>query len=178
MNITGNGKKKWDKEAYVYPHLEDFHPMVSYALTVSPNALLRGDSVIECVNEVYSKIMPCFVRSSYTIRPEISTKSTILHYHGTIMWNDRKDITNFYWYNIHQLKSLCTFTIKTIDKPEDWHQYCVKQRLHMKEFMTQFNLRYRLTHNIKSPYIKVIRKTTNPLDVMVSRLTSGAVNVK
>lgn len=161
-----NGKTPWQdhKEAYVYPSLEDFHPMVDYALTISPNQLLRSDSVLECVIEVFSKIMPCFPRAEWIIRPEISTKSTILHYHGIVRWEHRKDITNFYWYNIRQLKALCTFTIKTIDDMDVWHTYCIKQRLHMKEFAQQFNIRYRLTSLHKSPYVKVIKKVNNPLD--------------
>lgn len=175
MNILPNGKKKWQKEKdpYVYPHLEDFHPMVNYAITISPSQLLRADSLVESVNDIFSSIMPCFRGTEYSIRPEISTKSTILHYHGIIQWNNRMDITNFYWKEIRKLKAMCTFTIKTIDNMEDWHKYCIKQRLHMKEFLLSCNLRYRLTNLHKSPYIKIKRPSTNKINPLDRIMVAG-----
>lgn len=169
MNLLANGKAKWHekKDPFVYPHLEDFHPLVYYAVSISPNHLMRGmegNSLVEAVSDLFNQIMPCFAGAEYVIRPEISTKSTILHYHGTIMWKNRMDITNFYWRDIRRLKSMCTFTIKTIDNPDDWHKYVIKQRLHMKDWMQSQNIRYRLTQNNKSPYVKIKNNKVSPLD--------------
>lgn len=169
-------------DRWLYPSLEDFHPLTFYALTISPNHFVTGDSdtgMTEHVTGVFTDILPLFTKADYVLRPEISTKSTLLHYHGTIMWSDRMAITQFYWYTMRALKTICTFTIKPIDSNEKWHDYCVKQRLHMKPFMQSLNLRYRLTNGLKSPFVKTKRSLKDVLspelgkqekDTIISRL--------
>jgi len=142
MNTKPYGTKQWvvsQKVAHEYPHLEDFHPLVDYALSISPNNLIRSDVLTECVVNVYADIMPLFMKGTYIIRPEISTKSTILHYHGVLRFEDRDDITRFYFYMIPKLKSVCSFSIKGIDDMDVWIKYCKKQRLHMKSFCYKHN---------------------------------------
>lgn len=157
MNTQLAGNQKWGnkKDAYDYPTLENFHPMCTYALTISPISILRSDILTECVANVSCDILPLFCKAEYELRPEISTKSTILHYHGTLKFPNHMEITKFYFYTIQKLKSVCTFTIKPIDDISIWSLYCKKQRLHMKPFVNSFNIRYKLTHSDKSIYIKV-----------------------
>lgn len=157
---TTTGGTQWGhkKDAYDYPSLEDFHPLVSYAITISPSAQMRSDSVTECVSNISADILPFFKNAEYVLRPEISTKSCILHYHGTLLFPCRDDITKFYFYLITKLKCLCTFTIRPISDFPVWDQYCKKQRLHMKPFLAEYNLRYKLTHSIKSIFVKQIKK--------------------
>lgn len=166
MNIPTGGTPNWHiqgyqnkKPQYEYPSLEDFHPLVTYAITISPNPLLRSESLIECVGSVHCDILPLIsYGAEYTLRPEISTKSTILHYHGTILFPSREGVTHFYFYNIVKLKSVCTFVIKPIEDDIIWDKYCKKQRLHMKPFLNGNNLRYKLQHSDKSIYIKPVKK--------------------
>jgi len=148
------------KPQYEYPSLEDFHPLVAYAITISPNEVIRSDSLIECVTNIYCDILPLFKQygCQFTLRPELSTQNQILHYHGTILFPTRDGVTHFYFYNIVKLKSVCTFVIKHIDEMDTWIRYCKKQRLHMKPFTTENNLRYKLTETDKGALVKPVKK--------------------
>lgn len=181
MTTTQPGISRWNphKEKYVYPCLEDFHPLTFYALTINPNDLIHSESdqVTEVVNAVFADILPFFYKAEYVLRPEISTKSNLLHYHGTIMFSERDDITKFYWYIIRKLKTVCTFTIKPIADQNDWHVYVIKQRLHMKPFMQSMNLRYRITNSHKSPYVKTKQQKVymDPLDPEKGKTTTPII---
>lgn len=141
------------KDKYDYPKLESLKPSETYALTISPSPMLQKTSLFENYNTLIEQILaPHFNKfSKYTLRPEISTKSTQFHVHGNIKFNSYNDLLTFYAFHISKLKDLCTFTIKPITS-YDWHIYVRKQRHIIKPYInSNYNtLKTVLSYKIKN----------------------------
>lgn len=116
------------KVQHEYPHLEAIEIGTQYAITVSPAD--RKSSYLE-FRDIMIDILNDF-KGQYKVYPEISTENQNWHVHGYIIFKDQFEIMNFYL-NIAQLKSKCSFKIRTIDTGDfidaiQWYMYCKKQK--------------------------------------------------
>lgn len=125
------------KDKYDYPKLESLNHHTIYALTINPSPLFQKTSLYENYLNITQNILePHFDKfTTYTLRPEISTKTTLYHVHGTVKFNSLNDLFTFYAFHISKLKDLCTFTIKPITT-YDWTIYCLKQRHIIKPYIS------------------------------------------
>jgi len=137
--------KTFSKLAHVYPHLEDIILHKKYALTINPQ---HQDKSLTCAYFDHQKLLNDGLAkySVFELRPEFSTKSTKLHYHGTIEFTSSKALCSWYFHKIPELKEQCTFTIVPITD-YDWYLYCIKQRHHMKPYFQSVNLPYKINNN-------------------------------
>jgi len=128
--------------------LEDITVGKNYALTISPNLQTKSfsESYLHHMDQIYKLLSP---NTTYKLRPEISTKSTILHFHGVIKFNKSINIPAFYYHTIPLLKEYCTFTIKPISDHE-WYLYCIKSRHIMKPYLCHLKLPYKIYSNMTS----------------------------
>jgi uncharacterized protein YvpB len=144
INTNQLRETTFSKLAHEYPHLEDIQLNIPYALTINPS--FQHHSFIEsyCAHQ---QILSDTLKgnSTFKLRPEISTKSTRLHYHGTITFHSHKHLVAFYFHQIPKLKDNSTFSIKPIQDYE-WYLYCIKQRHHMKPYLAYTNLPYKITN--------------------------------
>lgn len=117
-----------------YPHLEDIVVGKDYALTINPARQLPEFvlTYLEHKEFIESHLLGS---ADYTLRPELSTKSTRLHWHGTLRFKSHRHLVSFYYVWIPRLKDHCNFSIKPIDDWQ-WKLYCIKQRHHMKSFIS------------------------------------------
>lgn len=147
MNIFKSQLKEYAfRERFLYPKLEDFQLNTNYAFTISKESTTR--SIHETVQEyedIFTLLRGC--NTIFTLRPELSTKSINLHYHGTLMFPTTTSLYKFYWSTIKLLKELCTFTILPIsqEEPWQWYLYTIKQRWIMKPFFHSNNIQYKIT---------------------------------
>lgn len=63
---------------------------------------------------------------SLTLHVEISGGSR-LHVHGVISWKTKKQVREFFLYDIHVLRKKFTYEIDTIKDNKEWMTYCTKQ---------------------------------------------------
>jgi len=160
----------FNKVAHKYPPLEEIQPHVSYALSISP--MIQKHSVIEqhgCDELIFEILAK---HSSIKLYPELSTKTTRWHYHGFITFNSEINISSFYFYSIHKLKELCTFTIIPIESIEEWTLYIFKQR-HLMYYLClknqcPYQIQYRQglfkPHNTIHSHHSKAPLNANPLD--------------
>lgn len=158
-------KENFGKQKFDYPKLEDLNPNVTYALTISPAPVYQKNSMFENYEFLRALLKDNFDGlCQYTLRPEISTKSTHFHVHGDIKFTSSNNIFKFYAFKIKNLKDFCTFTIKPIMKTDpiesiQWCLYCLKQRHIIKPYLTEtynnkkINLPYKIT-NLNAPPIR------------------------
>lgn len=130
------------KERFIYPHLEDIVVGKDYAFTISPKIQMRSftETYLSHMDQIHKLLSP---NVDYKLRPEISTQSTILHFHGVIRFKRAVKISAFYYHTIPLLKDFCTFTIKQIEDYE-WYLYCIKSRHIMKSYLEHCRLPYKL----------------------------------
>lgn len=129
------------KEQWVYPSLEGMFPGLWYELTINPKmtSLSQSWTQYRDIIQWFHKHVKPILFGTFVMIPEMSHKSTKVHFHGKIRWADYLALVNFYLH-IHQLKDLCTFTIWEYAHFEagkhgdygDWMAYAYKQ-----EFFTQ-----------------------------------------
>jgi len=81
--------------------------------------------------------------AQFDLRPELSTESNKLHFHGYIAFENSDKLSAFYFITIPHLKELCTFTLVPIEDHWIWYLYCRKQR---------HNLKHYIQHCCKRPY--------------------------
>lgn len=141
------------KERNLYPPLEEIVPHLQYALSLSPD--LVSKAYIEQYRHFEERIRPCLV-GNVILRPELSTKSTRWHYHGTISFDNYVQITAFYQH-LSVLKEHSTIVLAEIDT-FDWYLYCIKQRAHIKSYI---NANYNVKKQVVPYKIKFSKKTTH-----------------
>lgn len=150
MNSKTIRESTWGKEKFEYPKLEEIVINRDYAFTINVAPAYQKTSFFENQMQLMD-ILADLVRpyAKYEMRPEISTKSTLYHAHGTINFPSYSKLLQFYAFKIKQLKEFCTFTIKDIDDWR-WHVYCRKQRHIIKPYLAhtydKIYLPYRMTH--------------------------------
>lgn len=145
------------KERYIYPHLEDIIPFKRYAFTINPKPTLMKSFTetyihyTECIGQLLNLD---FIR--YELRPEISTNSTLLHFHGTIEFTRAFHIPSFYFHTIPRLKDFCTFAIENIFSWE-WSYYIRKQRHMMKPYVqNSCHLPYHISSKINPDLTRIL----------------------
>lgn len=141
INILREDSKK---SAFEYPHLEEILVGKPYALTINP--AYQHTSFTDSYITHMDTISLFFPYANVVLRPEISTKTTRLHYHGTVTFKKYSLIAPFYYFIIPKLKDQCTFTIKPIADYE-WSLYCVKSRHIMRPYLENIKLPYKITNS-------------------------------
>lgn len=119
-------------EPYVYPKLEELMTRGTWAISMNPGT---SNSYLEFYRDSEQHFKKIFNNISLDLRPEISTKSQLWHWHGYITFHRNIDYVNFYLH-IKELKDFCTFAIKPIDSWE-WFVYIRKQRPVIKPYINK-----------------------------------------
>lgn len=142
-----NYDKENGKPRFEYPHLDQIVVGRRYAITINPERITSKsftETYVYCMDMITKLLNP---NVSYILRPEISTKSTMLHFHGDIKFVSAVKTSAFYFHTIPLLKDFCTFVIKPIEDHE-WGLYCIKSRHMMKPYLqTCIKLPYKLIHS-------------------------------
>lgn len=149
MNSKLLRENTFGKDKYDYPKLEELVPKRDYALTLNIAPHYQKNSFYEnyiFLMEMLGDLVSPFAK--FKLRPEISTKSTLFHVHGTLNFLSYSKILQFYAFGIKRLKEFCTFVIKKIDN-YDWYLYCIKQRHIIKPYLLEtykYKIPYKITH--------------------------------
>jgi len=149
MNSKTIRENTFGKDKYDYPKLEDIVPKRDYALTINIAPHYQKNSFYENYNFLMDMLTDLLLPfAKFKLRPEISTKSTLFHVHGTVNFISYSKILQFYTFTIKRLKEFCTFTIKKIEN-YDWYLYCIKQRHIIKPYLAETykgKIPYKITH--------------------------------
>jgi len=148
------------KKRHVYPKLEDWKVNSPYAFSISPRHIPMtsfSENYLHQMQTIHQILNLDFI--AYDLRPELSTDSTALHWHGTFSFKNQRNIASFYFHIIPRLKEFATFTIEPIFDYQ-WTLYCRKQRHYLKPYIQNLcKLPYHFHSKLSHPALM-----TNPLD--------------
>lgn len=127
-----------------WPPLEELKVGQKYAITMSPrNQYFLEGSDRARLQKFYigiKELVNRYLKGSYTMYLELSTKSVNYHYHGEIMFSSEMEIVHFYL-GLPELTRSTTLVMKELFKTESgeegdqiWSIYCQKQKRLIEPF--------------------------------------------
>lgn len=122
------GEHVWKKKTDVLP-LESIELYKDYALTINPCDSFQFFGVPFRERSFYESLLNDFLSPmlSHILFMEVSPKGR-LHWHGTLQFQETKEIIKYYTHQLPAWLARSTVVLKEIDSSDKWFEYCRKQK--------------------------------------------------